>query len=68
MQLKGKKWHNEKHGICNKKLAIRNIVLLYNTWREKDMLQKLTFKWLGPYRIHNAIKEKGTYLLKKLDG
>ena len=30
------------------------------------MSQNLTFKWLGPYRILDAVKEKGTYLLKEL--
>lgn len=32
------------------------------------MSRKLAFKWLGPYRIYNAVNEKGTYLLKELDG
>ena len=32
------------------------------------MSQNLAFKWLGPYRILDAVKEKGTYLLKELDG
>ena len=32
------------------------------------MLRKLAFKWLGPYQISDVIKDKGTYILKKLDG
>lgn len=67
MLLEGNKQHNKKHGIYNKKLAIGSVVLLRNTQHEKDMLQKLLFKWLGPYRIHNAVKEKRTHLLKELD-
>ena len=68
MRLEGKERHDEKHGIRNEELAIGSIVLLHDTRREKDMSQKLAFKWLGPYRIHDAVKEKGTYLLEELDG
>lgn len=32
------------------------------------MSRKLAFKLLGPYRIYNAVKEKGTYMLEELDG
>jgi len=28
--------------------------------------KKLDFKWLGPYQIYNANKEKGYYRLKEL--
>lgn len=68
MRLKGKKRHDLKHGICEEELAIGNIVLLHETRREKDMSQKLSFKWLGSYQICNAIKTKGTYILEELDG
>lgn len=68
MRRKGKERHNLKHGIWQEKLAIGSIVLLYDTKRKKDMSQKLFFKWLEPYQICNAIKDKATYILKKLDG
>lgn len=42
--LKGKEWHNLKHNICDKKLAIESIILLHNTRRKKDMSCKLSFK------------------------
>lgn len=67
MRLKRKEWHDLRYGIRNKELAIRDIVLLHNTRHEKDMSRKLFFKWLGPYRICNAVKDKKTYMLKKLD-
>lgn len=44
-----------------------SIVLLHNTRREKDMLQKRAFKWLGPYGIY-VVERKGTYMLGELDG
>jgi hypothetical protein len=30
--------------------------------------QKLSYKWLGPYRVKKAILEKGTYILEEFDG
>ena len=45
----------EKQGIRNEELAIGSIVLLHDTRREKDMSQKLALKWLGPYRIRDAV-------------
>lgn len=66
MQIKGKLRHNEKHGIW-KELAIGSKVLLYNTWHKKDWSQKLDFKWLGLYRIYNAVEGKRTYMLEELD-
>ena len=30
--------------------------------------RKLSYKWLGPYRVRKAIPEKGTYILEEFDG
>jgi len=30
--------------------------------------RKLSYKWLGPYRVRKAIPKKGTYILKEFDG
>ena len=68
MRLEGKERHDLKHDIREKELAIGSIVLLHDTRREKDMSRKLSFKWLGPYRICDAVKDKGTYMLEELDG
>ena len=67
MRLEGKERRDKKQGIRNEELAIGSIVLLHDTRHEKDMPQNLEFKWLGPYRIGDAVKEKGTYLLEELD-
>jgi len=29
---------------------------------------KLSYKWLGPYKVHKAILKKGTYILEEFDG
>ena len=68
MQLEGKERHDEKHGIRHEELAPGDIVLLHDTRRKKNMSRKLAFKWLGPYQIHNSVKDKGTYMLEELDG
>ncbi len=68
MRLEGKERHDLKHGIRDEELAIGSIVLLHDTRHEKDMSRKLSFKWLGPYRICDAIKDKDTYILEELDG
>ena len=68
MRLEGKERHDLKYGIREEELAIGSIVLLHDTRREKDMSRKLAFKWLGPYRISDAVRDKGTYMLEELDG
>jgi len=47
-----------------------DLVLKYNSIAEVDMLRnrKLSYKWLGPYRVRKAIPEKGTYILEEFDG
>lgn len=47
---------------------MRQVVLLYDTERKKDMSWKVSLRWLRPYKICNAVKDKGTYLLEELDG
>lgn len=32
------------------------------------MSRKLSYKWLGPYKICDMVKHKGTYMLEELDG
>ncbi len=68
IRLKRKEWKNLKYGIWKKELAVGSIILLHNIMRKKDMFRKLWFKVLGPYRIGNEVKDKGIYMLKKLDG
>ncbi len=68
MRPGGKERHDKKYGIRATELAAQDVVMLHDPRREKDMLQKLAFKWLGPYRITEAVTDKGTYLLEELDG
>ena len=46
-----------------------DLVLLHNTKREKDIsrVNKLLWKWCGPYRVLEANVDKGNYRLEELD-
>ena len=48
--------------------ACGDMVFLHNTKLEKSYSHKLTFRWLGPFRIAEAFVDKGTYILEELDG
>lgn len=67
MRFEEKECHDKKYSICIEELVVRQVVLLYNTRRKKDMSQKLSFKLLRPYRICNTVKDKGIYILQELD-
>ena len=56
----GKERHDLKHGIRKEELAAESIVLLHDTRREKDMSRKFALKWLGPYQISDAVRNKST--------
>jgi hypothetical protein len=47
-----------------------DLVLKHDSITEIDMSRsrKLSYKWLGPYRVRKAIPKKGTYILEEFDG
>lgn len=67
IRFKEKERHDNKHSICVEELIVGQVVLLYNTRCKKDISWKLSFKWLGLYRICNAVKNKGTYIFEELN-
>ncbi|KAJ5636869.1 uncharacterized protein N7484_010182 [Penicillium longicatenatum] len=50
-------------------LEVGNLVLVHNTQMQDDVraLQKLRFRWHGPYRIREVVGN-GSYRLEELDG
>ena len=46
------------------------MVLVYDVKRSIDLSAeaKLDYRWLGPYRVSEAIQDKGYYRLQELDG
>jgi hypothetical protein len=51
-------------------IKTKEIILLHNIIRERDMLkeQKMYFRWLGLYRVKEAVALKKAYVLKELNG
>lgn len=66
----GKERFDATHVLHAEPFKAGDIVLLHNTMREADMSreQKMHFRWLGPYRVKEAIAQKGTYILEELNG
>ena len=66
----GKENFDNAHVLHTEPFEVGDLILLHNTMREGDMTreQKMRFRWLGPYRVSEAIPEKGAYVLEELDG
>ena len=66
----GKEYFDDTHRIRVEELKEGDLVLLHNSQRQKDMsrLNKLSFKWLGPYRIRQANPLRGSFALAEVDG
>jgi len=66
----GKEYFDATHVLHTMPFEAGEMVLLHNTMREGDMSreQKMHFRWLGPYRVKEAIALKGTYILEELNG
>ena len=65
-----KEYWDEAHSATARDYEVGDIVVVYNSRFESDfsLKRKLAFWWLGPYKIREAHKEKGTYILEELDG
>ena len=70
MRERNKEYFDGRRVIRREELNVGDRVLLWNRQAEIDMSTKLkmAFKWLGPYLISEADKDKGTYKLKDLQG
>ena len=69
-RIKGKESFNQSHQIRQTKIKEKDLVLQHDSVAEIDMSQsrKLSYKWLGLYRVRKAIPDKGTYILEEFDG
>ena len=68
MRESHKELFDDGHRIRVTPFARDDLVLLHDTKLEKSYSHKLTFRWLGPFRIAEVNADKGTYILKELDG
>ena len=66
----GKETFDAKHRLRKTEIKEEDTVLAYHSKRAIDMSSnlKLSFRWLGPYRIRTANPIKGTYTLEEFDG
>jgi hypothetical protein len=68
--MEGKEAFDRTRQIHQKEIKEGDLVLRHDSIAEIDMSRnrKLSYKWLGPYRVRKAILEKGTYILEEFDG
>jgi hypothetical protein len=69
-RMEGKEAFDRTRQIRSIELKKGDLVLRHDSIAEIDMSRnrKLSYKWLGPYRVKKAIPEKGTYILEEFDG
>jgi hypothetical protein len=69
-RMEGKEAFDRTHQIRQEEIKEGDLVLRHDSIAEIDMSRnrKLSYKWLGPYRVRKAIPEKGTYILEEFDG
>jgi len=68
--MEGKESFNRTRQIRQTEIKEGDLVLKHNSIAKVDMSRnrKLSYKWLGPYRVRKAIPKKGTYILEEFDG
>jgi Integrase zinc binding domain/RNase H-like domain found in reverse transcriptase/Reverse transcriptase (RNA-dependent DNA polymerase)/Chromo (CHRromatin Organisation MOdifier) domain len=66
----GKEWFDERHNIRGTPLKHGDLVLIFNNAKQLDRSTQTRAqpRWTGPFRIHKANEDKGTYTLEELDG
>ena len=70
MRERGKEYFDKRHNIRNEPLELGMLVLVHDSFGAMDMssAKKLSFRWMGPYRISSANPALGNYFLSELDG
>ncbi len=68
--MEGKEAFDNSKCIRTSQIRVKDVVLKHDAKKEMDRstIRKLSYKWLGPYRVRTADVEKGTYELEEFDG
>jgi len=68
--MEGKESFDQSRQICQSEIEEGDLVLRHDSIVEINMsrVRKLSYKWLGLYRVRKAIPDKGTYFLEEFDG
>jgi hypothetical protein len=69
-RMEGKESFDQSRQIRQSEIKEGDLVLRHDSIAEINMSQvrKLSYKWLGLYRVRKAIPDKGTYFLEEFDG
>ena len=67
-RMEGKETFDTLNNLRSIELTEGQLILLHDTKLDNQHTGKLTFRWLGPYKIQQTIVDKGTYKLCELDG
>ena len=67
-RMEGKETLDTLNNLRSIELTEGQLILLHDTKLDNQHTGKLTFRWLGPYKIQQTIVDKGTYKLCELDG
>jgi len=69
-RIEGKESFDQSRQIRQAEIKEGDLVLRHDSIAEIDMSRsrKLSYKWLGLYRVRKAIPDKGTYFLEEFDG
>jgi hypothetical protein len=69
-RMEGKEAFDNLRRVRTHPINVGDVVLRHDAKKELDRStkRKLSYKWLGPYRVRSAVKEKGTYELEEFDG
>jgi len=69
-RMEGKDSFDRTRQIRHTEIKEGDLVLRHDSVAKSNMSRnrKLSYKWLGPYRVQKAIPEKGTYILEEFDG
>jgi len=65
-----KEYFDDNHRIRSEELAAGDLVLVWDSTRDKDMSNNRKFapRWRGPFRIQSVAEGMGSYRLEELDG
>lgn len=70
MREESAEYFDENNQIRHEPLQIDDYVLLWDSSIDTSYARrhKFAFRWLGPYQIHEADNEKGTFKIRELNG
>ena len=68
MREMGKEIFDNSHQLRNVPLEKGDIVLVHDTKLDMSHSNKLDMRWRGPYKIREAIENRGSYHLEEMDG